>query len=42
MTYPPDYDFDRWVSRLQDSKETLARLLGRDADLVMTAALRNP
>ncbi|MDP9367768.1 MAG: nucleotidyltransferase domain-containing protein [Chloroflexota bacterium] len=42
VTYPPDQDFDRWLFRLQKLEEALARLLGRDADLVMTAALRNP
>ncbi len=41
VTYPPDYDFGPWLSRLQDLEGSLASLLGRKVDLVTTSALRN-
>ncbi len=41
VEYPPDYDFGPWLGRLQDLEGDLARLLGRDVDLVMNPALRN-
>ena len=41
VTYPPDYDFGPWLGRLQDLEADMARLLGRDVDLVMVSALDN-
>jgi predicted nucleotidyltransferase len=41
VEYPPDYDFGPWLTRFQELEEALARVLGRDVDLVMTSALRN-
>ncbi len=41
VTYPPDYDFGPWLTRFQELEESLAEVLGRDVDLVMTSALRN-
>ena len=41
VTYPPNYDFGPWLGRLQDLEADMARLLGRDVDLVMVSALDN-
>lgn len=42
VEYPPGYDFGPWLSRFQEFEESLAELLGRNVDLVMTSALGNP
>lgn len=42
VEYPPGYDFGPWLSRFQEFEESLADLLGRNVDLVMTSALENP
>lgn len=42
VTYPQRYDYGPWLGRVQDLEAALATLLGRDVDLVMTHALRNP
>jgi len=42
VAYPPDFDFGPWLSRFQDLERELASVLGRDVQLVMTSALRNP
>jgi uncharacterized protein len=42
VEYPPDYDFGPWLSRFQRLQRALADLIGRDVDLVMTSALRDP
>ena len=34
VEYPPDYEFGPWLSRFQELEESLARVLGRDVDLV--------
>ena len=39
--YPKGYDFGPWGSRLFDLEKSLAALLYRDVDVVMTSALRN-
>jgi predicted nucleotidyltransferase len=41
VDFPPDYDFGPWLTRFQELEESLAALLGRDVDLVMTSALHN-
>ncbi|MGI8485341.1 MAG: nucleotidyltransferase family protein [Thermomicrobiales bacterium] len=41
VEYPPDYDYGPWLSRFQELEQALAKMLGRDVDLVMTSALRN-
>lgn len=42
VEYPLNYDFGPWLSRLQDLEAELATLLGREVDVVMVSALRNP
>lgn len=42
VEYPPDYDFGPWLTRYFELKERLGALLGRDVDLVMAKAPRNP
>ncbi len=42
VEFPPDYDFGPWLSRFQALQRALADLVGRDVDLVMTSALRDP
>jgi predicted nucleotidyltransferase len=41
VTFPEDYDFGPWIGKLFDMEEELARVLGRDVDLVMLSALEN-
>ena len=41
VEYPPDYDFGPWLTRYFALEETLASLLGRKVDLVMTRATEN-
>jgi predicted nucleotidyltransferase len=41
VEYPPDYDFGPWLGRFQELEESLAGVLGRNVNLVMTSALRN-
>lgn len=42
VDYPSDYDFGPWLSRFQDLEAALASVIGRDVDLVMESALKNP
>jgi uncharacterized protein len=42
VEYPPDYDFGPWLTRYFELRERLAMLLGRQVDLVMAGAPRNP
>ena len=42
VEYPPDYDFGPWLSRYQELQRALEDLIGRNVDLVMTSALRDP
>ena len=42
VEYPPDYDFGPWLARFFELQERLEALLGRDVDLVMAGAPRNP
>ncbi len=42
VEYPPDYDFDLWLSRYFAFREQLETLLGRSVDLVMSSAMRKP
>ncbi|MBA2289603.1 MAG: nucleotidyltransferase domain-containing protein [Chloroflexia bacterium] len=41
VEYPSNYDFGPWLARFQKLEESLAAVLGRDVDLVMTSALHN-
>jgi uncharacterized protein len=41
VTYPENYDFGPWASKLLNMEEQLSRILGRDVDLVMLSALKN-
>jgi hypothetical protein len=38
VTYPADYDFGPWLTRLIEFEEQLAAVLGRSVDLVMATA----
>jgi predicted nucleotidyltransferase len=38
VTYPANYDFGPWLTRLIEFEEQLAALLGRSVDLVMATA----
>ena len=38
--YPPGYDYGPWISRHLAFEADLARVLGRDVDLIMSSALR--
>jgi predicted nucleotidyltransferase len=42
VEYPPGYDFGPWLARYFELQERLEELLGRDVDLVMAKAPRNP
>lgn len=42
VEYPPGYDFGPWLARYFEVQERLEELLGRDVDLVMAKAPRNP
>lgn len=42
VAYPEGYDVGPWLSRLQELEEDLAHLLGREVNVVMSTALRNP
>jgi uncharacterized protein len=42
VTFPGNYYFGPWMSRLQEFEEELTTLLHRPVDLVMDSALRNP
>lgn len=39
---PPDYDFGRWLGRVQNLELALGNLLGRTVELVTTSARRDP
>ncbi len=41
VVYPEGYDYGPWMGRVQDLEATLSGVLGRKADLVMPAALKN-
>jgi hypothetical protein len=42
VEYPPDYKFGLWLTRYFELKERLEAILGRQVDLVMAGAPRNP
>ena len=42
VTYPPDYDYGPWMSRVTELQERLAALFKRRVDLVMAKEFRNP
>ncbi|MEW5945890.1 MAG: nucleotidyltransferase domain-containing protein [bacterium] len=42
VEFPPDYDIGPWMARYHDLRDELIRLLGRNVDLVMSGAPRNP
>ena len=42
VTYPPDYEFGPWMSRLQDLEERLSEIFDRNVDLVIAKEFRNP
>lgn len=42
VTYPEGYDFGPWGQRVFELQDALAALLGRNVDLVMNDAPRNP
>ena len=42
VMYPASYDYGAWLGRVQDLEAALAKILGRDVDLVMSHALRKP
>ena len=41
VEYPENYEFGPWLARFFTLQEALSCLLGREVDLVMTAALNN-
>jgi predicted nucleotidyltransferase len=42
VEFRPGVDLGPWLTRYFDLREKLSRLLGRDVDLVMASALKNP
>lgn len=42
VTYPEAYDFGPWIKRFFDLEHALIDELGRDIDLIMADAPRNP
>lgn len=42
VTYPEGYDFGLWLSRFFDLERALSNVLGRDVDLLMSDAPKNP
>ena len=42
VEFQPDYDLGPWMANYHDLRDELMRLLGREVDLVMAGAPRNP
>lgn len=42
VEFMPDYDLGPWMANYHDLREELMGLLGREVDLVMAGAPRNP
>lgn len=42
VTYPEDYDFGPWLARFFDLERALRDVLGREVDLIMSGAPKNP
>lgn len=42
VEFPQGYDFGPWMARYHDFRNVLIELLGREVDLVMEGAPRNP
>lgn len=42
VTYPDGYEFGPWGQRVFELQDALADVIGRNADLVMSDAPRNP
>jgi uncharacterized protein len=42
VTYPEEYDFGLWLARFFDLERALSSTLGRNVDLLMSDAPKNP